>query len=141
MANLGYVSFLDEVNLDEYDGTKKLKEDEYLLKVVPHDNTMSGFLTKLTQKNEIPVSFKNWNGYGKSAEATYLIQEEPREGWKIAGYRFGKSQNWARMRHPFGFTIEIHMTNLFTLLESGTAEFGVLKGKYKYAKNKLIPEK
>jgi hypothetical protein len=30
------------------------------------------------------------------------FQETYRTGWKLISWRFGQSQNWARVRHPEG---------------------------------------
>ena len=39
----------------------QLEESEFLLKIREEDNT--GFMTKLTQKGEVPVKFSEWNNW------------------------------------------------------------------------------
>jgi hypothetical protein len=46
-----------------YEPGYKLQENEYLLKIrtkYAHTTTDTGFLTKLTQKGELPKSFIDW---------------------------------------------------------------------------------
>jgi hypothetical protein len=61
-------------------------------------------------------------------------------GWKIVKWRFGQSQNWATMKHPEGFTVEIYLQQLLELIQTHTVDAGVLIGKFYWKDNKLIKE-
>jgi len=128
-----------------YEKGYKLKDDEYLLKIrINNDKSQTGFLTKLTQKGELPIAFDEWtlDRYYRKTEAKphviYIFKEEFREGWKIIDWRFGMSQNWATMMHPAGFTVEIYLDQLLTLIKEIKVEKGELIGEFKWEKKKLI---
>jgi hypothetical protein len=130
----------------------KLLEDQWLLKLRDDDEWdgnkwvkgayMTGFLSKLSQKGEIPKSFLDWGGtrYGESGKdlPINVFQESYRTGWKLISWRFGKSQNWARVRHPEGFVVEIYLSNFLDVVKECTMDQGVILGEYKWEKNKLI---
>jgi hypothetical protein len=136
----------------------ELKEDEWLLKIRNEgiynyvDKTWTetgdktGFLSKLTKKGELPVKFlgwgvSHWSLPQKAHELPiYVFKEYPRTGWKLIGWRFGQSQNWATVRHPEGFMIEIYLDNFLDVVKESTIDQGVILGKYKWENNKLIKE-
>jgi hypothetical protein len=126
-----------------------LKENEYLLKIRPKGSRCSthdtGFMTKYTQKGQMPKSFEDW---GSDNRHYYNSQEPPlpitihiedfKSGWEIISWRFGMSQNWATMMHPNGFTVEIYLDNLLELTKTNTIKNGILIGEFKWDKNTLI---
>jgi hypothetical protein len=129
----------------------KLKENEYLLKVRPASegstNPPTGFLAKYTQKGELQKSFDEWGIYyywnyphGVKPEALpiTLHVEDFKSGWKLFGWRYGKSQNWAEMIHPNGFILEIYLTNFLDIVKETVVINGELGGEYKWERNKLI---
>jgi len=126
----------------------KLKENEYLLKIRPEEKGSktppSGFLAKYTQKGEVPKSFDEWgvnyywNGPVPDPLPINLHIEDFKPGWKLFGYRFGKSQNWVEMIHPDGFILEIYMTNFLDIVEENVVDHGVIEGEFKWERNKLI---
>lgn len=131
----------------------KLKENEYLLKIEPSGEWRHytvGFMTKYTQKGEIPKSFDNWGTIWPALSRTQVKPEEVKRlpitvhveefrfGWKVMDWRFGKSQNWAVMLHPMGFTVEIYLKNLLKLIKSGVINEGVLEGEYMWKDHELI---
>lgn len=140
-----------------HDTYGELKEDEWLLKLredqhsewengrwVRKGVTKVGFLTKLTQKGDIPKAFASWGGtrYGEDGKdvPVYVFKETRRSGWKIIAWRFGKSQNWAVVRHPEGFTLEIYLTNFLEIMKEDTVDKGYLTGKYIWSHHKLIKQ-
>jgi len=132
-------------SMTEYKAGYELKDDEYLLKIRPADQYRSkgkktGFLTKLTQKKAIPKVFAEWNGNwdSKCNLTTWVFKEEFRSGWKLHDWRFGKSQNWASLVHPKGFTVEIYLTQLLEIMKSHTVIKGEIQGEFKWQDNKLI---
>jgi hypothetical protein len=121
-----------------------LNEDEYLLKIRPKEYNCNGiptgFITKYNKDGSMPKSFIEWGQmYGKPIELpTTLHIESFKSGWEIVSWRFGMSQNWATMKHPDGFTLEIYLDNLLDIVKSSTIENGVLIGEYKWENRKLI---
>jgi hypothetical protein len=122
----------------------KLKDNEYLLKIREDDSEVNtGFMTKFTQKGLIPKSFEDWgvNRWTTIKEEPlpiYVFEEKFREGWKILDWRFGKSQNWATMLHPEGFTVEIYLSQLLELIKEIDVKKGELIGEFKWSNKKLI---
>jgi hypothetical protein len=116
-----------------------LLEDQWLLKL-REGNPKSGFLSKLTQKGALPVKFEDWGKTytDRTPLTTYVWQETYRSGWTLKNWRIGKSQEWAVMQHPDGFLLEIYLSNFLEVLKQDTADFGVLRGEYKWEDNKLI---
>lgn len=106
----------------------------------------TGFLTKLTKKGELPKAFDDWGTnkpYGTqsvpySKLPVYVWQETYRSGWKLVSWRIGKSQEWAKVRHPEGFLLEIYLSNFLEIVLDATMDQGVLVGEYKWEANKLI---
>lgn len=139
----------------DYIPGEPLAENEYLLKLRQdeeyHSETHSwslakhktGFLTKLTQKGELPKAFEQWGGkrgdIGKNLPI-YVFQETARNGWKIMKWRFGQSQNWATVLHPEGFTVEIYLQQLLEIIKENTVDAGVLVGKFYWKDHKLFKE-
>jgi hypothetical protein len=136
------------MELIEYTPGYKLKDDELLLKIWKTQTIKDfskGFITKLNKDGSVPVAFLAWGTpWGKSdadALTTWVFTETYRSGWKILGWRFGKSQNWATMKHPEGFTVEVYMRDLLEVIFQDTIDYGTLSGKYKWENHKLIREK
>ena len=118
-----------------YTPGEKLAENEYLLKLRQDEaydgatNTWypakhkTGFLTKLTQKGELPKAFESWGGkrYGETGhnEPIYVFEESPRSGWEIIAWRFGQS---------------------LTIIKMHTVDAGVLIGKFRWQDHRLIKE-
>ena len=131
----------------------ELKKDEYLVHLritklrsntkdeFKIDNIVA-FYTVLSGK-KIPKSWLQWrseysindfNGVRQFAEyKTFIWKEEFREGFKIAGYRKGKSQTWVKIKTPEGWEVEISLSNFLDLLNKNkiTVDNGKLVGKYK----------
>jgi hypothetical protein len=144
--------------LGTYDPTYgELLEDQWLLKLrddhayewdeakrkhVVKATYKTGFLTKLTKKGELPKSFESWGGshYGESGHSLpiYVFQENYRTGWKLISWRFGKSQNWARMKHPEGFIVEIYLDNFLDVVKETAMDQGEILDEYKWVDNKLV---
>ncbi len=129
----------------EYQDGDKLAENEYLLKIRMNQDDLTGFLTKFNQNGTIPKAFLEWDVYSyrnrpQEPLKTYIFEETFRPGWRLNSYRFGKSQNWAEMKHPEGFTVEIYLTNLLDLIHLNTFKNGELIGNFKWEANKLIKE-
>lgn len=142
--------------LGTYDETYgDLLEDQWLLKLREDDvreldgkkwvfkgTRKTGFFSKLTQKGAIPKPFAEWGGtrHGESGKdlPVYVFQETYRTGWKLLSWRFGQSQNWAVMRHPEGFTLEIYLNNFLDVVKETAMDQGVIAGAYKWENNKLI---
>jgi len=123
----------------------ELREDEFLLKIREENQykPKTGFLTKLTKKCEVPVKFKDWDRHWNGStyvtnETIYVWQETFRSGWSLVDWRIGKSQEWAIMKHPEGFTVEIYLNNFLTIIQENTVERGVIHGEFKWEDNKLI---
>lgn len=127
------------------DKMKPLAEDELLLKVRPDG---IGFLTKLTQKNKLPVAFEQWdarhlrrdgNDFGFVPHPPiYLVKETFRSGWKVCSWRFGQSQNWAKVQHPDGYQVEIYLSQLLDVMLETTVVEGELVGEYKWEDHELV---
>jgi hypothetical protein len=116
--------------LQKWDGKTKLKFDEFLLKVRDDD---TGFATKLTKKGEVPKSFENWVDTD-----IYVLHEIPRSGWRIQSYRAGESRSWATVRHPFGFTLEIYLDVIFSIIRRSSINRSLIKGEFAWRYSKLI---
>ena len=136
--------------LGTYDETYgPLLEDQWLLKLRNDYPNKTGFLSKLTQKGALPVKFEDWNStqsYNRETgkwdvtkdTTTYVWQENYRSGWTLKNWRIGKSQEWAVVKHPEGFLLEIYLTNFLEILKQDITVFGVLSEEYKWEDNKLI---
>lgn len=144
-----------------YEEGYKLGEDEYLMKVREEEEcTWKGndrvwrkngektaFLTKLTQKGEIPKSFNEWfqhmyrNAQEKHEEPPIqVVTETYRRGWSLHKWRFGQSQNWAVLKNPEGLFIEVYLTHFLDLVKMNTIIEGKIEGKFKWRDNTLIKE-
>lgn len=119
--------------------SKKIWQDGRWVETKPHK---TGFLSKLTKKGELPKPFVNWGGihYGESGRdlPIYVFKEDYRTGWELLSWRFGKSQNWATVMHPEGFTLEIYLDNFLEVIKNDTLDHGTILGEYKWIDNKLI---
>jgi len=130
--------------LRDYVEGEKLQENEFLLKLrkpyglVHEINT--GFLTKFNKDGSMPKAFNDWGKTynDRTPLPTYVFEETFRSGWRILSWRFGQSQNWATMRHPEGFTVEIYLQQLLELIKMNTVDAGVLIGEFKWSDHKLI---
>lgn len=122
-----------------------LEEDEFLLKIREYPSSHYpnvGFLSKFTQKGEIPKSFENWGtSYHQQIKLpTYVVKEIFKHGWRVYNYRSGKSQDWAKLIHPDGYTIEIYLSNFFDIIKENDIKDGYIIGKFKWDNHKLIKE-
>lgn len=150
------------MNLEIYTEDRKLLKDEFLLKVYQEtwnrglkhqENNLVGFMTKLTQKKEIPKSFLEWkrvNNYapydkihgskiiGYEDLPIYVIKEEFRSGWIITNFRPGMSQNWAVVKHPMGFHLEIYLEKLVDIIAENSIINGEIIGEFKWEDKTLI---
>ena len=131
-----------------------LLENEYLLKVrdegVRHTKQKwyTGFMTKFTQKGKLPLAFADWNVYGYYAVQSgqqnpsplpiYIVTETFRSGWQLVDWRIGKSQEWATVMHPLGYTVEIYLSNFLTLVKENVINHCVIEGEFKWEDHKLI---
>ena len=138
-----------------YTPDRILGEDEYLLKIREYkvsDETATGFLTKLTQKYQIPKAFESWGDitiFGDYTTGTrplisttklpiYVFKETFRSGWKLYRWRFGESQNWASLIHPEGFTVEVKLHKLLETFKVCDVIKGELQGEYMWTYGELI---
>jgi hypothetical protein len=126
-------------HLVDYTG-QDLAEDEWLLKV--RDDGV-GFMTKLTQKKELPKAFESWSSYNSSAPMEIKVLKEDFDlGWKLNDgesyevYRIGKSQSWVKLVHPLGFVLEIRIANFFADV-AHSMNNGILLGEYKWVGNSV----
>ena len=120
-----------------------LEEDEYLLKIRLSNVgqiTDTGFLSKFTQKGQFPKAFDEWgtNYYQREKLPTYIFKETFKSGWKLLSWRFGQSQNWARVIHPEGFTLEIYLQQFLEIMQNNTVINGEIQGEFKWQDNKLV---
>lgn len=132
-----------------YEPGYKLQENEYLLKVRPCDprypTPAAGFLTKLTQKGELPKTFIEWgdrwdffNNCTTSMPKIQIHTEVLRSGWKLESWRFGKSQNWASLITPEGWTVEVYLSHFLDIVKDNTIINGEIQGKFMWNANKLV---
>jgi len=125
----------------KYEEGYELLENEFLLKV--RDDGV-GFLTKFNKDGSMPVAFKNWKSgryptYPTFADIMIEIEIEfPRVGWTLVSWRIGKSQEWAVMRHPNGYIVEIYLSNFLEIIKTNTLINGEIEGLWQWKNNKLI---
>lgn len=144
--------------MEKYKEGQVLEDDEFLFKLENVENKdlkrpRKVFLSKLTQKGEIPKCMIKWGNGWEIIDKTkinswdniktvypeiYIHKEENSNNWKIHGYRAGKSQDWVILEHPKGFLIEIYMSNFFKILKNDTIINGKLKQCYSWKGYKLI---
>jgi hypothetical protein len=129
----------------KYREGEHLAENEYLLKIRKSGQIDTGYMSKLNQDGSIPKNFSAW---GVPDEEPSVFTEEYRSGWK--GIRYGKSQNWAILMHPMGFTVEIYASQPHSwqnsregmsfedILKNCVIELGILQGKFMWKKNTLL---
>lgn len=115
----------------------ELKDNEYLLKIEGYGTPSGGFLTKFNKDGTIPVAFQKWGNYPTEVPI-YIHIEEAKRGWRLHKFRIGKSQNWAVLIHPDGFTVEIYLTNFLDILKKDVMRNCELEDSYKWESNKLI---
>lgn len=138
----------------DYVPGEPLTENEFLLKIrddkvrkwdrdkgeyIDEGWVKTGFLSKLTQKGQLPKAFEDWGKTynDRTPLQTYVFQEDYASGWKIIKWRFGQSQNWATMRHPQGFTVEIYLQQLLEIIQEHNVDVGVLIGEFRWADHRL----
>lgn len=142
-----------------YTEGEKLTENEHLIKYKSiREEIPVAFLAKPKKADNLPpLNLINWPRWQKGSEIR-VINEDFREGWKIAGFRSGESQSWASVLHPYGFILEIYLSDFMNHImggdrdrvtgsrirglvdPEGTVDIkdGVLQGSFKWAGNKLI---
>lgn len=131
--------------MELYDRGSELSEDEYLLKIqisnpsgrLSHvtGRPNAGFLSKLNKDGSIPKPFEKW---GRSNTEIHVFKETFRAGWRLHSFRVGKSQNWAVVISPEGFTLEIYLQELKYLLKEISTVNGLMLGKFKWTYGKLL---
>jgi len=129
--------------MEVYQEGCKLKDSEYLLKVRDHqDDVPTGFMTKFNKDGSMPVSFRNWgrSWYDENPEpeTVYIFKEEFKRGWKVYSYRIGKSQSWAIMEHPLGFTVEIYLEDFWEIITTHNIDNCEIDGIFKWEGKRLI---
>ena len=131
----------------EYNEGYLLQDDEYLFKrrgfSYYGDELDSGFLTKFNQNGTIPKAFIGWGKFYKDGQVVdndqiFVFTEVFAPGWKLNNWRIGKSQEWASMIHPGGFTVEIYLDSFLELVKENTIINGELQGEFKWKDKKLI---
>jgi len=123
--------------MQKYEAGYQLKENEYLFK----NRSGTGFLAKLNKNGTIPKNFDNWNiGYGTNITKLpiYVFEETYRSGWKLSSWRFGESQNWAKVICPEGFSLEIYLQQFLSIVQNNTIVNGEIIGEFMWKENKLI---
>lgn len=123
----------------------QLAEDEYLLKIRYSESSVTGFLTKLNQNGTVPKKFEDWGIWKYSREPQIplpicVFTEKFRAGWKLDHFRIGESQQWAALMHPYGFIVEIYLTDFLQIVKTNSLIEGVLQGEFKWQNNKLIKQ-
>ena len=114
-----------------------LREQDMLLK---QRSDGTGFLTRLNKDKTVPKAFQDWGeGYYKNHTSLPIkvIEEIPRAGWKIVGWRGGKSQTWVKVKHPLNFILEIRMDNFMNDVLQHVTDGQIVKGKWKWTKNEI----
>ena len=128
--------------LKDYSEGYVLEKDEYLLKIRYNGLNIAntGFLSKFTQKGQFPKAFDEWGTsyYNKEKLPTYIHRETFKSGWKLLSWRFGQSQNCAKIVHPDGFTLEIYLQQFLEIMQKNTVINGEIQGEFKWEDNKLI---
>lgn len=128
----------------EYTEGYKLLDNEYLRKIrTESDGHRNGFLTKLTQKGAVPVGFTDWCGYDNKLHTSvvlpiFIVEETFKSGWYLLNWRFGMSQNWAKLVHPDGYAIEIYLQQFLEIVKNNTIKNGEIIGEFKWEDKKLI---
>jgi hypothetical protein len=127
--------------MKKYEEGYKLKDNEYLLKLRANgEKVATGFMTKLNKNGTIPKSLESWGNSWDSDENPdiFIIEETFRSGWKLNGWRFGMSRNWAELIHPMGFTVEIYLSNFLEIVENNIIEYGDIVGEFKWEYSNLV---
>lgn len=137
-----------EKHIRPYTEGEELAENEFLIKV---NSKGLGFLSKPKKSDNLPpLNFTKWH---KELE-TNVIKEDYRFGWEIVGFRPGMSQQWAKVRHPYGFVLEIHLINFLSHIISKPFQSydlkdndntvnitdSILQGEFKWGDNLLSPK-
>jgi len=125
---LGELKVIDDLSEKELEDLK-LEDNEYLLKI---NSGGTAFMTKKNKSGTIPVAWLNWENYRNNNHKTYIIKESFRKGWKLTGHRLGQSQAWARVTHPFGFTMEVNLAGIIDTLQKSEFAYGEFMVSMKY---------
>lgn len=92
---------------------------------VGHTDYYIGFVAPVTKAGSVTKDFNYWeanirSGYGASTKMApnpiFILNEVPRNGWRLYGLRSGMSTAWGRFQHPIGFIIEINETSFQKLI-------------------------
>ena len=131
-----------------YEEGYKLKDNELLLKIKKRESVYQngtyvkcdvGFLTKLTKAGRLPSAFVSWGNYPPDPPLPiYVVEETHRKGWKLLGWRFGQSQNWATLLHPDGYTVEIYLQQFLEIIKHKTLGNGEIMGKFLWDDHRLL---
>ena len=126
----GELKVIDNLSDQELEDLK-LEDDEYLLKI---NSSGMGFMTKKNKTGTVPVAWLDWENYGNNNNnhKSFIIKESFRKGWKLIGHRLGKSQAWAKVKHPFGFTMEVNLAGIIDTLQKSELEYGEFMVSMKY---------
>lgn len=124
-----------------------LGDNEYLLRV--EDDI--GYLSKLNKDGSVSKNFIKWRNYGvwnsktskteitKESELDIMIHRESfSSGWKFVSFRGGESQDWAVLKHPLGFEVEVYIHTFIDMIQDHTIINGVLQGQFKWSYSKLV---
>lgn len=120
-----------------------LNENEFFLKIRHIEGQEPvGFLTKYNKNGTIPIQFSEWKSsqYGGEELPIIIHNETYQPGWKLTSWRYGKSQNWARVLHPNGFIIEIYLDNFLEIIEKNIIANGYICGRFKWTNHTLVKE-
>jgi len=137
-----------------YEEGYKLKDNELLLKIEKKQSVYQngtyvkcdvGFLTKLTKVGRLPSAFASWgNPYSCNTKnpvkplPIYVVEETHKKGWKLLGWRFGQSQNWATLLHPDGYTVEIYLQQFLEIIKHKTLVNGEIMGEFLWDDHRLL---
>lgn len=130
--------------MKQYVYGEPLAENEYLLKI--RDNgkgyAKTGFLAKLTQKGKMPAAFEGWGRKYPSYDdlPIFVFEEKFRSGWKLNGWRFGQSQNWASLLTPEEFTVEVYMDHFLEFVQENTLVNGEIMANVMWKQHKLVKQ-
>jgi len=133
-----------------YEEGYKLKDNELLLKIKKRESVYQngtyvkcdvGFLTKFTKAGRMPSAFASWGNNVYKNEAPlpiYVVEETHKKGWKLLGWRFGQSQNWATLIHPEGYTVEIYLNQFLEIIKHKTLVNGEIMGEFLWDDHRLM---
>lgn len=125
--------------MKKYKKGYKLKYNEYLCKIAEDG---IGFITKYNKDGSVPKSFDTWREtyHNKKKLPTFIHSEDFKQGWEVVGYRTGKSQDWAEVKNPAGFILEIYLKNFFDIIEDVSVINKVFQHNLKWENKRLCVE-